>query len=44
MILTMKRATLLFQLYEKKINVLNESPYHRSKEITEFILQHNWRF
>lgn len=44
MILTMKRAAFLFQLYEKRINVLNESPYHRSKKITEFIRQHNSHF
>ena len=44
LILTMKRAIMLFQLYPKKINVLNESPYYRSNKITEYIRQHNLKY
>ena len=44
LILTMKRAALLFELYPKKIILLNESPYHRSQKLTDFIKQHNSHF
>lgn len=44
MILTYKRAEWLFQLYQKRIKILNESPYRRSKKMMDQIKEYNLKY